>query len=94
VTHSDADLQPVRGEIEFRKIDGRIVPLHFSDSCTGLRDRKYDTVSSRRSMTALLDLVTKTEAELADLKPRDRIDVQSFIWIVGHYSTESEAPRL
>ena len=28
---------------------------------------------------SLLDLVAETEAELADLEPRDRIDVQSFI---------------
>jgi hypothetical protein len=41
---------------------------------------------------SLLDLVDQTEKELADLKPRDRIDVQSFIWIVGNYSTETEAP--
>lgn len=34
---------------------------------------------------SLLDLVAKTEAELALLKPRDRIDVQSFIWVVGAY---------
>jgi hypothetical protein len=41
----------------------------------------------------LLDLVDKTAAALADLKPRDRIDVQSFIWVVGKYSTDSEAPK-
>jgi hypothetical protein len=29
---------------------------------------------------SLLDLVAKTTAELSDLKPRDRIDVQSFVW--------------
>jgi hypothetical protein len=32
---------------------------------------------------SLLDLVARTEAELADLHPQDRIDVQSFIWVVG-----------
>jgi hypothetical protein len=37
------------------------------------------------------DLTSKTEAELAKLKPRDRIDVQSFIWVVGGY--EREPPR-
>jgi hypothetical protein len=41
----------------------------------------------------LLDLAEKTATELADLKPRDRIDIQSFIWVVGDYSTETEAPR-
>jgi hypothetical protein len=41
---------------------------------------------------SLLDLVSKTAVELADLKPRDRIDVQSFIWVVGGYKEDSEQP--
>jgi len=43
---------------------------------------------------SLLDLVGKTEAELAALKPRDRIDVQSFIWVVGAYKEGVEDPHL
>ncbi len=42
---------------------------------------------------SLLDLVSKTAAELAELKPRDRIDVQSFIWVVGDYKEDSEQPQ-
>jgi len=42
---------------------------------------------------SLLDLASKTAAELADLRPRDRIDVQSFIWVVGDYKEESERPQ-
>jgi hypothetical protein len=34
---------------------------------------------------SLLDLASRTAEELAELKPRDRIDVQSFIWVVGNY---------
>jgi hypothetical protein len=34
---------------------------------------------------SLLDLVAESADELADLRPRDRIDVQSFIWVVGEY---------
>lgn len=34
---------------------------------------------------SLLDLVARTERELADMRPRDRIDIQSFIWVVGEY---------
>ena len=34
---------------------------------------------------SLLDLVSRTALKLADLKPRDRIDLQSFIWVVGDY---------
>lgn len=38
----------------------------------------------------LLDLVNKTAGELADLQPRDRIDIQSFIWVVGDYQEGRE----
>jgi hypothetical protein len=37
---------------------------------------------------SLLDLVSEAEGELADLKPQDRIDIQSFIWTVGGYKEE------
>ncbi|QKV17357.1 hypothetical protein [Oricola thermophila] len=40
---------------------------------------------------SLLDLRQRTEMELADLKPRDGIDIQSFIWIVGDYREGREA---
>ncbi|UYQ70843.1 hypothetical protein OF122_12295 [Pelagibacterium flavum] len=40
---------------------------------------------------SLLDLVDKTERELADMRPRDRIDIQSFIWVVGDYREGREA---
>jgi hypothetical protein len=42
---------------------------------------------------SLLDLVEKTADELAELQPRDRIDVQSFIWVVSEYE-ETEKPGL
>jgi hypothetical protein len=42
---------------------------------------------------SLLDLVSKTAAELAEFKPRDRIDVQSFIWVVSDYKEGSEQPQ-
>lgn len=34
---------------------------------------------------SLLDLTEKTRTELADMEPRDNIDIQSFIWTVGKY---------
>ena len=40
---------------------------------------------------SLIDLVERTERETADLSPVDRIDIQSFIWIVGKYTAEDEA---
>jgi hypothetical protein len=35
--------------------------------------------------SSLLDLTKETVVELTDLRPRDRIDVQSFIWVIGGY---------
>ncbi len=43
----------------------------------GLRAGVYDS---------LLDLAANTRHEIADLNPRDLIDVQSFIWVVGAYT--------
>ena len=40
---------------------------------------------------SLLDLAAKTSNELASLRPRDRIDVQSFIWVVGASDEATEA---
>lgn len=40
---------------------------------------------------ALIDLIETTEREMADLHPADRIDLQSFIWVVGKYTAEDEA---
>ena len=37
---------------------------------------------------SLLDLAAATATAIADLSPRDRIDVQSFIWIVGKYEAK------
>ena len=54
-----------------------------SDYEPGLNIAVYDS---------LLDLAARTSAELADLNPRDRIDVQSFIWVIGAYREETEKP--
>jgi len=42
---------------------------------------------------SLLDLADRTEQEIADLHPQDRIDVQSFIWVVGA-DTDPELNRI
>ena len=42
---------------------------------------------------SLLDMVGQTEKALIDLRPRDRIDVQSFIWVVGPYNEVADAPK-
>lgn len=40
---------------------------------------------------SLLDLVQTTERGIAKLEPKDRIDVQSFIWVVGKYREEDRS---
>jgi hypothetical protein len=40
---------------------------------------------------SLLDLAINTTAELSEFNPQDRIDVQSFIWVVGNYKEEVSA---
>jgi hypothetical protein len=42
---------------------------------------------------SLIDLVEQTGMHIADLAPRDNIDLQSFIWIVGEYKAgDGEGP--
>jgi hypothetical protein len=38
-------------------------------------------------------LVARSNNEIADLKPRDQIDVQSFIWVIGGYKSEPEEEK-
>lgn len=40
---------------------------------------------------SLLDLASKTESEISALNPSDRIDTQSFIWVVGEYRPEDKS---
>ena len=40
---------------------------------------------------SLLSLASEAETAIRDLKRRDRIDLQSFIWVVGTYTEEDEA---
>ena len=51
----------------------------------------YEAKLTPRVYESLLDLTTETEKEIAALKPQDRIDVQSFIWVVGKYPVKHEA---
>jgi hypothetical protein len=45
-----------------------------------------------RVYESLLDLTAATRLELAELEPRDNIDVQSFIWVISG-SYDGEQPR-
>jgi hypothetical protein len=46
-------------------------------------DLPYASRPSWEGYAALLDFVQRVEADIADLRPRDRIDVQSFLWVLG-----------
>jgi hypothetical protein len=46
-------------------------------------DLPYASRPSAEGYAALLDFVRRVEADIADLRPRDRIDVQSFLWVLG-----------
>jgi hypothetical protein len=45
----------------------------------------YDARLDYDVYCSLLDLAKQSEDALRDLQPRDRIDIQSFIWVVGAY---------
>ena len=55
--------------------------------------RTYEPRLTASVYEDLLNLAHETQSKLSDLHPRDLIDVQSFIWIVGAY-TEADAAAL
>lgn len=62
-------------------------------ACVGHRfAQDYQPALDLKVYDSLLDLAAKTTGELSSLAPRDRIDVQSFIWVVGDYRDGSETP--
>jgi len=50
----------------------------------------YEARLNHSVYESLRDLADRTNTELNDLKPRDRIDIQSFIWVVGAYQEDRE----
>jgi hypothetical protein len=55
--------------------------------------RAYDPGPLVEVYSSLLDLVETTRSRISELRPKDRIDVQSFIWVVGSY-TDKELPPM
>ena len=53
-------------------------------------EHEYSATADTGVYDSLLDLIAETRAELTPLGPRDNIDIQSFIWVVGEYSVEDE----
>ena len=66
-------------------------PMVTKDYATRVGHRFAEDYSPEISMPvyeSLLDLVDTTEQELGNMNPVDRIDIQSFIWVVGQHSAE------
>jgi hypothetical protein len=51
----------------------------------------YEPALQPKVYASLLDLYAKTGSAIAEMNPRDNIDIQSFIWVVGKYSDETLA---
>jgi len=62
--------------------------LDFATRVGDKFSRTYDSAMEIGVYRDLLDLAEETERSISDLKPRDRIDVQSFIWVVGSYTDD------
>jgi hypothetical protein len=52
----------------------------------------YTSELGREVYESLLELTEHTKEAIASLEPRDNIDVQSFIWVVGSY-TDADKPK-
>jgi hypothetical protein len=46
-------------------------------------DFEYSSRPSWNTYASLLELCRAVRTDLADLRPRDQIDVQSFLWVLG-----------
>jgi len=53
--------------------------------------RTYRAALDFEVYESLLALVAETEREVQALEPRDRIDIQSFMWVVGAYGEDGAA---
>jgi hypothetical protein len=67
------------------------VTRDFADRVGHSFGRDYEEGLKPGVYERLLDLASKTQCEIADLAPRDLVDVQSFIWVVGAYQEAAPA---
>jgi hypothetical protein len=52
---------------------------------------QYDAEITTEVYRSLLELTEDTKSAISSLRPRDNIDVQTFIWVVGGY-TDADMP--
>ena len=66
---------------------------NFSERVGHAFFNEYETQLKVEVYESLLDLADTTESKVKGLGPQDRIDVQSFIWVVGNYDLECDMPN-
>lgn len=66
------------------------VTTDFADRVGHDFHHAYSPEPNAETYLSLLDLVDTTRNAIASLEPRDNIDIQSFIWVVGEYREGDE----
>ena len=66
------------------------VTADFADRVGHDFHHAYSAEPNAQTYLSLLDLVEKTRSAITSLQPRDNIDIQSFIWVVGEYREGDE----
>lgn len=69
------------------------VTADFADRVGHDFHHRYSPEPNSDTYLALLDLVDTTRAAIATLEPRDNMDIQSLIWVVGEYREGDERER-
>jgi hypothetical protein len=46
-------------------------------------DLQYSSKAGWRTYSSALDFARRVRRDLGDLRPRDMIDIQSFLWVLG-----------
>lgn len=69
------------------------VTADFADRVGHDFHNRYSPEPNSDTYLALLDLVDTTRAAIATLEPRDNMDIQSFMWVVGEYREGDERER-
>jgi len=68
------------------------VTTEFADRVGHSFTDRYSPKLNASVYESLVDLASSTAKQIADLKPRDNIDIQSFIWVVGDYVESDRLP--
>ncbi|HEV7685910.1 MAG TPA: hypothetical protein VGQ80_05040 [Acidimicrobiia bacterium] len=87
-------LVTVFGSIARPKVHLFVKPLTIKRAAEAYAfDLPYRSTPGWATYSSVLELARTVRADLADLHPRDQIDIQSFLWVLGsdEYADEREA---